>query len=147
MKLNELQKNPGATQKRKIVGRGRGSGLGKTSGRGQKGQNARSGGGVRPIFEGGQTPLYRRVPKRGFDNTQFEIKYAVINLSDLNRFEDGTVVTPALLKEVGLVTKELCGIKVLGEGTLEKKLTIQASKFSKSAKEKIEASGSKIEVM
>ena len=147
MKLNELQKNPGATQKRKIVGRGRGSGLGKTSGRGQKGQNARSGGGVRTVFEGGQTPLYRRVPKRGFNNTKFEIKYAVINLSDLNRFEDGTVVTPALLKECGLVKKQLAGIKVLGNGKLEKKLTIQANKVSKAAKEKIEASGSKIEVM
>ena len=147
MKLNELQKNPGATHRRKIVGRGRGSGLGKTSGKGEKGQNARSGGGVRPIFEGGQTPFYARVPRKGFNNANFAIRYAVVNLSDLNRFEDGTVVNPTLLKETGLIKKQLAGIKVLGNGKLEKKLTIQAHQFSKSAKEKIEASGSKIEVM
>lgn len=147
MKLHELEKNIGATHKRKIVGRGRGSGLGKTSGKGHKGQNARSGGGVRAIFEGGQTPLYRRLPKRGFNNYEFTIKYAVINVGDLNRFEDGTVVSPALLKEVGLVKKQLDGIKVLGNGILEKKLTIQANKFSKTALEKIETSGSKFEVM
>ena len=147
MTLHELEKNIGATHKRKIVGRGRGSGLGKTSGKGHKGQNARSGGGVRAIFEGGQTPLYRRLPKRGFNNYEFAIKYAVINVGDLNRFEDGTVVSPALLKEVGLVKKQLDGIKVLGNGILEKKLTIQANKFSKTALEKIEASGSKFEVM
>ena len=147
MKLNELQKNPGVTHRRKIVGRGRGSGLGKTSGRGEKGQNARSGGGVKPIFEGGQTPLYSRLPKKGFNNTKFAVRYSVVNLSDLNRFEDGTTVTPALLKESGLVKKQLAGIKVLGNGKLEKKLTIQAHQFSKSAKENIEASGSKIEVM
>jgi len=147
MKLHELEKNVGATHRKKILGRGRGSGLGKTSGKGHKGQNARSGGGVRTVFEGGQTPLYRRIPKRGFNNYEFRNEYAVINVSDLNRFENGTVVTPALLKEVGLVNKELSGIKVLGNGKLEKKLTVQASKFSKTAKEKIEASGSKIEVM
>ena len=147
MKLHELEKNIGPTHKRKIVGRGRGSGLGKTSGKGHKGQNARSGGGVRAIFEGGQTPLYRRLPKRGFNNYEFTIKYAVINVGDLNRFEDGTVVSPALLKEVGLVKKQLDGIKVLGNGILEKKLTIQANKFSKTALEKIETSGSKFEVM
>ena len=147
MKLHELEKNPGATHKRKIVGHGRGSGLGKTSGKGHKGQNARSGGGVRAVFEGGQTPLYRRLPKRGFNNAKFRTVYAVINVSDLNRFENDTVVSPALLKEVGLVNKELCGVKVLGNGKLEKKLTVQASKFSKTAKEKLEASGSKIEVM
>ena len=147
MKLHELEKNIGATKKRKIVGRGRGSGLGKTSGKGHKGQNARSGGGVRPVFEGGQTPLYRRLPKRGFNNAQFATVYAVINVSDLNRFENGTVVSPALLKEVGLVKNQLDGIKVLGNGNLEKKLTVQANKFSKAAKDKIEASGSKIEVM
>jgi large subunit ribosomal protein L15 len=147
MKLNELQKNPGATHRKKIVGRGRGSGLGKTSGRGEKGQNARSGGGVRIVFEGGQTPPYRRLPKRGFDNARFAVRYATINLEDLNRFEDGTVVTPELLKETGLVKKQLAGIKVLGNGELKKKLTIKAHKFSTSAKEKIEASGSKIEVM
>ena len=126
MKLHELEKNVGATQKRKIVGRGRGSGLGKTSGKGHKGQNARSGGGVRAVFEGGQTPLYRRLPKRGFNNAQFATVYAVINVSDLNRFENGTVVSPALLKEVGLVKNQLDGIKVLGNGELTKKLTIQA---------------------
>ena len=147
MKLHELEKNVGATHRKKILGRGRGSGLGKTSGKGHKGQNARSGGGVRTVFEGGQTPLYRRIPKRGFNNYEFRTEYAVINVSDLNRFENGTVVTPALLKEVGLVNKELNGVKVLGNGKLEKKLTVQASKFSKTAKEKIEASGSKIEVM
>lgn len=147
MKLHELEKNLGATHKKKILGRGRGSGLGKTSGKGHKGQNARSGGGVRAVFEGGQTPLYRRLPKRGFNNYEFQTKYAVINVSDLNRFENGTVVTPALLKEVGLVKKQLDGIKILGNGTLEKKLTVSAHKFSKTAVEKIEASGSKIEVM
>ena len=147
MKLHELEKNIGAKQERKRVGRGSGSGLGKTSGKGQKGQNSRSGGGVRASFEGGQIPLYRRLPKRGFSNFDFKTTYAVINVSDLNRFEDGTLVTPALLKEVGLINKELDGIKVLGNGSLEKKLTIQANKFSKSAVEKIEASGSKIEVI
>lgn len=147
MKLHELEKNIGAKQKRKIVGRGPGSGLGKTSGKGHKGQNARSGGGVRPVFEGGQLPLYRRLPKRGFSNYDFKTKYAVINVSDLNMFEDGTVVTPALLKEIGFVKKQYDGIKVLGEGTLTKKLTIQANKFSKVAIEKIEESGSKIEVI
>ena len=147
MKLHELEKNLGATHKKKILGRGRGSGLGKTSGKGHKGQNARSGGGVRTVFEGGQTPLYRRLPKRGFNNYEFRKEYAVINVSDLNRFENGTVVTPALLKEVGLVKKGLDGVKILGEGNLEKKLTIQANKFSTSALEKIEKSGSKAEVI
>ena len=147
MKLHELEKNPGATHAKKRVGRGPGSGLGKTSGRGEKGQNARSGGGVSPVFEGGQLPLYRRLPKRGFSNHKFKIEYAVINLDDLNRFEEGTVVTPALLKETGLVKKQLCGIKVLGEGSLDKKLTIQANKFSTSALEKIKESGSKAEVI
>ncbi|MDD6879693.1 MAG: 50S ribosomal protein L15 [bacterium] len=147
MKLHELEKNIGATQKRKIVGRGPGSGLGKTSGKGHKGQNARSGGGVRAVFEGGQLPLYRRLPKRGFSNYIFKVKYATINVEDLNIFEEGTLVTPALLKEVGLVKKQLNGIKVLGNGTLNKKLTIQAHKFSKSAVDKIEESGSKIEVI
>ena len=147
MKLHELERNIGAKQKRKIVGRGPGSGLGKTSGKGHKGQNARSGGGVNPVFEGGQLPLYRRLPKRGFSNFEFKVRYATINVEDLNIFEEGTLVTPALLKEVGLVKKQLDGIKVLGNGTLTKKLTIQAHKFSKSAVEKIEESGSKIEVM
>ena len=137
MKLHELEKNIGATHAKKRVGRGSGSGLGKTSGRGQKGQKARSGGSINPVFEGGQLPLYRRLPKRGFSNYPFKKEYAVINLSDLNVFEDGTVVTPALLKERGIVKKQLSGIKVLGEGQLEKKLTVQAHKFSKSAIDKI----------
>ena len=147
MKLHELEKNLGATHRKKIVGRGSGSGLGKTSGRGEKGQKARSGGSINPVFEGGQLPLYRRLPKRGFSNHRFRLEYAVINVSDLNAFEDGAVVTPALLKEKGIVKKQLAGIKVLGEGTLEKKLTIQAHKFSKSALDKISKSGSKAEVI
>ena len=147
MKLHELKKNEGATFRKKIVGRGRGSGLGKTSGRGQKGQNARSGGGVSPVFEGGQLPLYRRLPKRGFSNHDFKTVYAVINVGDLNVFNDGDVVTPALLKERGIVKKQPNGIKVLGNGTLEKKITIQAHRFSSSALRKIEESGSKAEVI
>ena len=147
MKLHELQKNIGATHAKKRVGRGSGSGLGKTSGRGQKGQKARSGGSINPVFEGGQLPLYRRIPKRGFTNAKFKTVYAVINLSDLNVFEDGTVVTPALLKDTGLVKNQLDGINVLGNGKLEKKLTIQANKFSASALEKIKEAGSKAEVI
>ena len=147
MKLHELQKNIGATHAKKRVGRGSGSGLGKTSGRGQKGQKARSGGSINPVFEGGQLPLYRRIPKRGFTNAKFKTVYAVINLADLNVFEDGTVVTPALLKDTGLLKKQLDGVKVLGNGKLEKKITIQASKFSASALEKIKEAGSKAEVI
>ena len=147
MKLHELEKNIGATHRKKRLGCGRGSGLGKTSGKGQKGQKARSGVSISPVFEGGQLPLYRRLPKRGFSNYPFKKEYAVINLSDLNVFEDGTVVTPALLKERGIVKKQLSGIKVLGEGQLEKKLTVQAHKFSKSAIDKINESGSKAEVI
>lgn len=147
MKLHELEKNIGAKQGKKRVGRGSGSGLGKTCGRGQKGQKARSGGSINPVFEGGQLPLYRRLPKRGFSNSLFKKEYAVINVSDLNIFENGTVVTPALLKEKGIIKKQLSGIKVLGNGNLEKKLTIQAHKFSTSALEKIEESGSKAEVI
>ena len=147
MKLHELEKNIGATHAKKRVGHGPGSGLGKTSGRGQKGQKARSGGSINPVFEGGQLPLYRRLPKRGFSNYPFKKEYAVINLSDLNVFEDGTVVTPALLKEKGIVKKQLSGIKVLGEGQLDKKITVQAHKFSKSAIDKINESGSKAEVI
>ena len=147
MKLHELQRNIGATHAKKRVGRGPGSGLGKTSGRGQKGQKARSGGSINPVFEGGQLPLYRRIPKRGFTNAKFKTVYAVINVADLNVFEDGTVVTPALLKETGLVKNQLDGIKVLGNGNLEKKLTIQANKFSASALEKIKEAGSKAEVI
>ena len=147
MKLHELEKNIGATHKKKRVGRGPGSGLGKTSGRGQKGQKARSGGSINPVFEGGQLPLYRRIPKRGFSNAKFKTVYAVINVEDLNVFEDGTVVTEALLKDTSLEKKQLDGIKVLGNGKLEKKLTIQASKFSASALEKIKEAGSKAEVI
>ena len=147
MKLHELEKNIGATHAKKRVGRGSGSGLGKTSGRGQKGQKARSGGSINPVFEGGQLPLYRRLPKRGFSNYLFKKEYAVINLGDLNVFENGTLVTPALLKEKGIIKKQLSGIKVLGNGKLEKKLTIQANKFSASAIEKIKESGSKAEVI
>lgn len=147
MKLHELEQNIGATHKKKRVGRGSGSGLGKTCGRGQKGQKARSGGSINPVFEGGQLPLYRRIPKRGFSNARFKTEYATVNIGELNIFEDGTVVTPALLKETGIVKKELAGIKVLGEGKLDKKLTIQANKFSKSAIDKIKESGSNIEVI
>ncbi len=147
MKLHELEQNIGATHKKKRVGRGSGSGLGKTCGRGQKGQKARSGGSINPVFEGGQLPLYRRIPKRGFSNALFKKEYAIVNVSDLNVFEDGTIVNQALLKEKGIISKELSGVKVLGEGKLEKKLTIQANKFSKSAVEKIKESGSNIEVI
>ena len=147
MKLHELEKNIGATHAKKRVGRGSGSGLGKTSGRGQKGQKARSGGSINPVFEGGQLPLYRRIPKRGFTNAKFKTVYATINVEALNVFEDGTVVTPALLKDTGLVKKQLNGVKVLGTGKLEKKLTIQANKFSASALEKIKEAGSKAEVI
>ncbi len=147
MKLHELEKNIGATHAKKRVGRGSGSGLGKTSGRGQKGQKARSGGSINPVFEGGQLPLYRRLPKRGFTNHVFKTTYAVVNLEQLNVFENGTVVTPALLKEAGIVKNQLDGVKVLGTGKLEKNLTIQANKFSTSALEKIKESGSKAEVI
>lgn len=147
MKLHELKKNPGAKQERRRVGRGMGSGLGKTSGKGEKGQKARSGVSIPAQFEGGQLPLYRRLPKRGFSNAPFKIRYAVINVSDLNVFEDGTEVTPELLKNCGLLKNQLDGVKVLGNGTLEKKLTIKANKFSKEAVNKIEKSGSKYEVM
>lgn len=147
MKLHNIHPNEGATATRKRLGRGVGSGLGKTSGKGHKGQNARSGGGVRPGFEGGQLPLFRRLPKRGFSNANFKTEYAVINLSDLNRFEDGAVVTPELLKEMGLVKNGLDGIKVLGNGTLEHKITVKAHKFSKRALEEIEKLGGKAEVI
>ena len=147
MKLHELEKNIGATQRKKRVGRGPGSGLGKTSGRGQKGQKARSGGSINPVFEGGQLPLYRRIPKRGFTNAKFKTTYATINVGELNQFEDGAVVTPALLNEIGLVKKQYDGVKVLGAGKLEKKITIQANKFSASALEKIKEAGSKAEVI
>ena len=147
MKLHELQYTEGARKARKRVGRGTSSGNGKTSGRGQKGQNSRSGGGVRLGFEGGQNPLFRKVPKRGFNNYNFEVKYAVINVSDLNKFEDGATVNAAALKEAGIIKKELDGVKVLGNGAIEKKLTVQAAKFSKSAVAAIEAAGGKTEVI
>lgn len=147
MKLNELRPNDGATKARKRVGRGPGSGTGKTAGRGENGQNSRSGGGVRVGFEGGQTPLFRRLPKRGFTNARFKKVYAVINLDDLNKFDEGAEVTPELLKNMGLVKKQLDGIKVLADGTLEKKLTVKANKFSNAAKEAIEKMGGKAEVI
>ena len=147
MKLHELERNAGSVHSKKRVGRGPGSGLGKTSGRGEKGQKARSGASINPVFEGGQTPLYRRIPKRGFKNALFKVRYATVNVSELNVFDDNTVVTPALLKEKRIINKELDGVKVLGNGKLEKKLTIQANKFSKSALEKIEKAGSKAEVI
>lgn len=147
MKLHELSSLDGSVKNRKRVGRGPGSGTGKTSGKGEKGQNARSGGGVRPGFEGGQLPLFRRLSKRGFNNYEFRTRYSTVNVSDLNRFEDGTVVDTALLKEVGLIKKELDGVKVLGSGELTKKLTVKANAFTKSAKEKIETIGGKTEVI
>ncbi|ADU92642.1 50S ribosomal protein L15 [Geobacillus sp. G4] len=146
MKLHELQPAPGSRKKAVRVGRGIGSGNGKTSGRGQKGQNARSGGGVRLGFEGGQTPLFRRLPKRGFTNINRK-EYAVVNLEKLNRFEDGTEVTPELLLETGVISKLKSGVKILGKGQIEKKLTVKAHKFSASAKEAIEAAGGKTEVI
>ena len=147
MKLHELERNIGATHAKKRIGRGPGSGLGKTGGRGQKGQKARSGASINPVFEGGQLPLYRRIPKRGFTNAKFKTTYGTINVEDLNRFEHGTVVTPALLKDTGLLKKQYDGVKVLGTGKLEKKITIQANKFSASALEKIKEAGSKAEVI
>ena len=147
MNLSNLKPAEGSIKTRKRIGRGPGSGLGKTSGKGQKGQKARSGASINPVFEGGQLPLYRRIPKRGFTNAKFKTVYAPINLSDLNRFEDGTVVTPALLKDTGLVKKQYEGIKVLGNGTLEKKLTVRANKFSSSAVTKIESAGGVAEVI
>ena len=145
MKLNELY-NENATA-RKRVGRGPGSGTGKTSGKGHKGQNARSGGGVRPGFEGGQLPLFRRLSKRGFNNYNFRTVYATVNVGDLERFEEGTTVTKELLIEVGLITKELDGVKILGNGELTKKLTVKANKFSSTAKTKIENVGGTTEVI
>ena len=147
MKLHELRPSEGAFKASKRVGRGTGSGLGKTSGKGHKGQNARSGGGVRPGFEGGQLPLFRRLPKRGFSNAPFKVEYATINVSDLEKFEDGAVVTPELLKEMGIIKNQLAGIKVLGNGELTKKVTVKAAKFSKTAVEKIEKIGGKAEVI
>ncbi len=146
MKLHELKPAKGAIKGRKRLGRGTASGQGKTAGRGQKGQKSRSGGGVRLGFEGGQMPLYRRLPKRGFTNI-FKKQWAIINVEDLNKFEDGSVITPEMLLEAGLIKKVIDGIKILGDGDLEKKVTVQAHKFSKAAIEKIESAGGKAEVI
>lgn len=146
MKLHELKPAEGAKKAPKRVGRGTGSGLGRNAGKGEKGQKSRSGGGVRPGFEGGQMPLYRRLPKRGFKNI-FAKEFSEINVDRLNIFEDGTVVTPELLFERGVVGKAKDGVKVLGNGELQKKLTVKATKFSKTAAEKIEAAGGKAEVI
>ncbi len=146
MKLENLSRTP-ERKVTKRVGRGAGSGMGKTSTRGENGQKSRSGASIKPWFEGGQSPLYRRIPKRGFNNARFRIEFATINLSDLNKFNDGDVVTPELLKEKGIIKKELCGLKVLGNGTLEKKLTIRANRFSSSAVTKIENAGGTAEVI
>ncbi|MCG8481877.1 MAG: 50S ribosomal protein L15 [Clostridia bacterium] len=146
MKLHELKPADGSTKNPKRKGRGTATGQGKTAGRGQDGQNSRSGGGTRPGFEGGQMPLYRRIPKRGFTNI-FKKQWSVVNVEDLNKFEDNTVITPELLIENGLIKKVLDGVKVLGDGNVEKKITVQAHKFSKSAVEKIESAGGKAEVI
>jgi large subunit ribosomal protein L15 len=146
MKLHELSPAAGSRKAPKRLGRGTGSGLGRNAGKGEKGQKARSGGGVRPGFEGGQMPLYRRLPKRGFTNI-FAKEYSALNIDRLNIFEDGTVVTPELLLEMKIVKKAKNGVKILGNGELQKKLTVKAAKFSKVAIEKIEAAGGKVEVV
>jgi large subunit ribosomal protein L15 len=146
MKLHELSSATGSRHSRKRVGRGVGSGMGKTSTRGHKGQNARSGGGVRPGFEGGQNPLYRRLPKRGFNNP-FRKEFAIVNLEDLNNFAAGTEVTPEVLMENGIVKSPKDGIKILGNGEITVKLTVKANKFSQSAVEKIQAAGGQTEVI
>lgn len=147
MKLHELQPAPGAKRAPTRKGRGPGSGNGKTGGHGHKGQNARAGGGVRPGFEGGQMPLYRRIPKRGFNNKNFAKVYAEVNVSKLNLFEDGAVINGELLKKNGLINKLYDGVSVMGSGELTKKLTVQAARFTKTASEKIEAAGGKAEVV
>ncbi|RAV10274.1 50S ribosomal protein L15 [Paenibacillus contaminans] len=146
MKLHELAPAPGSRQTRKRIGRGIGSGTGKTAGKGHKGQNARSGGGVRPGFEGGQNPLYRRLPKRGFNNISRK-EYAIVNIEELNKFAAGTEVTPELLMESGIVKAPKSGIKVLGNGEITVKLTVKANKFSQSAVDKITAAGGQTEVI
>ena len=146
MKLHELSKPIGSTKNTKRKGRGTATGQGKTGGRGMNGQNSRSGGGVRLGFEGGQMPLYRRIPKRGFTNV-FKKEWSIMNVSDLNCYEDGTEITPELLAKDGKVKQVKAGVKILGEGNLEKKLTVKANKFSKAAIEKIEAAGGKAEVI
>lgn len=147
MKLHELQPVPGAKKAPARKGRGTGSGNGKTGGHGHKGQNARAGGGVRPGFEGGQMPLYRRMPKRGFNNKDYAKVYAEVNVSSLNMFDNGIVVDSVLLKEKGLINKLYDGVSVLGNGELTKKLTVQAARFTRTASEKIEAAGGKVEVV
>lgn len=146
MKIHELRAPEGAAKNSKRKGRGTGSGQGKTAGRGMNGQNSRSGGGTRLGFEGGQMPLYRRIPKRGFTNI-WKKEWEIVNIEALNAFEDGTEVTPDLLMEAGLTKKVVDGVKILGEGTLEKKITVKAHKFSKSAIEKIESAGGKAQVI
>ena len=148
MKLHQMSPAPNSTPKAKRLGRGIGSGLGKTSGKGTKGQNSRSGGGVRPGFEGGQMPLIRKLPRRGFNNKNFDKVYNVINVEDLNRFDEDTVVTVELLKEKNMISKIApYGLKVLGNGKLDKKLTIKANKFSETAIQKITKAGGKAEVL
>jgi len=146
MNLSNLKPTPGSTHAKKRLGRGVGSGTGKTSGRGTKGQNSRAGGGTRPGFEGGQTPWFKRIPKRGFTN-HFRKEYAIVNLSDLNKYAEGTVVTKVLLLQDRLIRKELSGLKILGNGELTVKLTVQADKFTKSAMDKIQAAGGSVEVI
>ena len=145
MKLNELRPADGSVQERYRKGRGPGSGNGKTAGKGHKGQNARSGGGVRPGFEGGQFPIYRQLPKRGFNNKRVATVYVTVNVSDLNRFEDGAIVDIQTLLDARVIRKSLDGLKVLGNGEITKKLTVKAAKFSAAAKEKIEAAGGSCE--
>ena len=147
MKLHELSPAEGSVKENYRKGRGPGSGNGKTAGKGHKGQNARSGGGVRPGFEGGQLPLYRKLPKRGFNNYRFGKKYAIINVQSLNQFNDGDIVDSAALISAGIIHNVYDGVKVLGEGEVAKKLTVKAAVFSASAKEKIEAAGGKTEVV
>ena len=146
MKLHELSPAPGSTREVKRIGRGHGSGQGKTAGKGHKGQKARSGGSIRPGFEGGQMPLQRRVPKRGFNNI-FATRYASVNVAALNKFEDGAVVDADALKAAGLIKKEYDGVKILGNGNVEKKLTVKVTAFSEAAKAKIEAAGGKAVVI
>jgi large subunit ribosomal protein L15 len=146
MRLHELRPAPGTNKEPKRIGRGTASGQGKSAGRGQKGQGSRTGGGVRPGFEGGQMPLNRRIVKRGFTNI-FATIYAEVNVELLNRFENGTEITPELLKKAGIIKNMLDGVKILGNGNIEKNLTIKAHKFTKSAQAKIEAAGGKIEVI
>jgi large subunit ribosomal protein L15 len=146
MNLTDLKPTPGSTHSKKRLGRGVGSGTGKTAGKGTKGQNSRSGGGTRPGFEGGQTPFFKRMPKRGFTN-RFRKEYACVNVSELNRYTEGTIVTKELLLKDRLIRKELSGLKILGNGELTVKLAVQADKFTKSASDKIEAAGGSVEVI